>query len=85
MNKSHRYADTKDTIDKLPEFVIAVMAINEHSQREVAEMYGVNQSNISAFCCGRAASLKMVLNMLDYCEEFDPTGRAYKIVQVMNQ
>lgn len=85
MRKDRRFGDTKDTIDKLPEFVIAVMAMNDHSQREVADMYGISQSGISGFVLRKNSSVKLILTMLDYCEEYDPTGRSYRIVQAMNQ
>jgi predicted XRE-type DNA-binding protein len=85
MRKDRRYGDTADTINKLPEFVLAVMAMNDHTQREVASMYEINQSTLSAFVNGKHRSVPVILDMLDYCEEYDSTGRAYRIVQLMNQ
>lgn len=86
MRKDHRFGDTADTIDKLPEFFIAVMALNDHSQIEVADMLESTQSEISRFCRRKGnATLNTVLKVLRYCEQWDPTGRSYRIVQLMNQ
>lgn len=85
MRKDHRYGDTADTIAKLPQFVIAVMAMNDHSQRQVAEMYDLHPAAMSRFVNGKAQGIDISIKMLDYCEKNDSTGRAYKIVQMMNQ
>lgn len=86
MRKDHRFGDTADTIEKLPEFFVAVMALNDHSQADVAEMLESTQSEISRFCRRKGnISVKALLKILKYCEQWDPTGRSYRIVQLMNQ
>lgn len=85
MRKDHRYGDTADTLKKLPQFVVAVMALRDHSQAQVASLYDLHPAVMSRFVNGKAQGIDLYLKMLDYCNKFDETGRAYKIVQVMNQ
>jgi predicted XRE-type DNA-binding protein len=85
MRKDNRYGDTADTLAKLHQFVIAVMAIQDHSQVQVGELTETTQSQISRFLKGKGQGVELALRMLDYCEKYDPSGRAYKIVQMMNQ
>jgi predicted XRE-type DNA-binding protein len=85
MRKDNRFVDTADTLRKLPQFVTAVMAINDHSQAAVAEAYNLTQAQVSRFLNNKTQGLEVCLKMLDYCQKNDPTGRSYRIVQVMNQ
>lgn len=86
MRKDHRFGDTADTLDKLPDFLIAVMALADHNQADVAALVESTQSEISRFCRRKGnTSLPVIQKILKYCEEHDPTGRSYRIVQLMNQ